>query len=61
MTHWATDESERKDLWTKLNCIHLRNYKSKMEPVYKNSIPGIADNKKKKRKKWKSTEYSVIL
>ena len=51
MTHWATDESERKDLWTKSNCINLRNFKSNMEPVYKNIIPGIADNKKTTKKK----------
>ena len=60
MTHWATDESECKNSWTKSNCIHLRSYKSKMEPVYNNSITEIADNTKT-MKEWKSTEYSVIL
>ena len=50
MTHWATDESKCKNSWTKSNCIHLRSYKSKMEPVYNNSIPEIADN----TKQWKN-------
>ena len=49
MTHWATDESEYKNSWTKSNCIHL-SYKSKMEPVYNNSIPEIADNTKTTKK-----------
>ena len=60
MTHWATVESECQNSWTKSTHIHLRSYKSKTEAVSKNTIPEIAVNTKTS-KKWKSTEYSVIL